>query len=97
MKEYYKHLFEPIEIGNMVVPNRICHVPTDIGASYSNGEASERDVYHHSQLAKGGTGLIIVGATTPEMETGKSTVNCTAADGDQLIPGLNRLAQGIQR
>ncbi len=97
MKEYYKHLFEPIEIGNMVVPNRICHVPTDIGASYSNGEASDRDVYHHSQLAKGGTGFIIVGATTPEMETGKSTVNCTAADGDQLIPGLNRLAEGIKR
>ncbi len=97
MKDYYKHLFEPIEIGNMVVPNRICHVPTDIGASYSNGEASDRDVFHHSQLAKGGTGLVIVGATTPEMETGKSTVNCTAADGDQLIPALNRLAQGIQR
>ena len=67
MKDYYKHLFEPIEIGNMVVPNRICHVPTDIGASYSNGEASDRDVFHHSQLAKGGTGLVIVGATTPEM------------------------------
>lgn len=97
MKWYYKHLFEPIEIGNMVVPNRICHVPTDIGASHSNGEVSERDVYHHSQIAKGGAGLIVVGATTPEMETGKSTVNCTAADGDQLIPGLNRLAQGIQQ
>ena len=97
MKDGYKHLFEPIEIGNMVVPNRICHVPTDIGGSHSNGEASRRDVYHHSQIAKGGTGLVIVGATTPEMETGKSTVNCTAADRDELIPGLNRLAQGIQR
>ena len=97
MKDKYKYLFEPIEIGKMVVPNRICHVPTDIGASYSNGEASDRDVFHHSQLAKGGTGLVIVGATTPEIETGKSTVNCTAADGDQLIPALNRLAQGIQR
>lgn len=97
MKEYHKYLFEPIEIGNMVVPNRICHVPTDIGASYSNGEVSERDIYHHSQIAKGGTGFIVVGATTPEMETGKSTVNCMAADGDELIPALNRLAEGIKR
>ncbi len=96
MKEYYKHLFEPIEIGNMLVPNRICHVPTDIGSSYSDGEASDRDVYHHSQLAKGGTGLIVVGATTPELETGKSTVNCTAADKDEQIPALNRLADGIK-
>ena len=81
----------------MVVPNRICHVPTDIGASYSNGEASERDVYHHSQLAKRWHGAYYCRRDYPEMETGKSTVNCTAADGDQLIPGLNRLAQGIQR
>ena len=26
----FKYLFEPITIGKMVVPNRICHVPTDI-------------------------------------------------------------------
>lgn len=97
MKDKYKYLFEPIEVGRLTVPNRICHVPTDIGASYSTGEASEKDVFHHSQIAKGGTGLVIVGATTPEIETGKSTVTCTAADDDPLIPGLNRLAEGIQR
>lgn len=96
MKNKYKHLFEPIEIGGISVKNRICHVPTDIGASYMTGESSERDVYHHSQIAKGGAGLICVGATTPEMETGKSTVNCTAADNDAQIPALNRLADGIQ-
>ena len=96
MKAYYKHLFEPIEIGAMLVPNRICHAPTDIGASYATGEASDRDVFHHSQIAKGGVGLLFVGATTPEIETGKSTVNCTAADRDEQIPGLNRLAEGIK-
>lgn len=96
MKKHYEHLFEPIEMGKLVIPNRICHVPTDIGASYMTGEASDRDVYHHSQLAKGGTGLVIVGATTPEIETGKSTVNCTAADRDDQIPALNRLAEGIK-
>lgn len=97
MKEYYKNLFEPIEIGNMVVPNRICHVPTDIGASYSNGEVSDRDIYHHSQIAKGGAGLIVVGATTPEPETGRPTVNCMAADKDEFIPAFNRLAESIKR
>jgi len=96
MKEHYKALFEPIEIGNMLVPNRICHVPTDIGMSYATGEASDRDVHHHSQIAKGGVGLVIVGATTPECETGKSTVNCTAADSDLQIPSLNRLALAIK-
>ena len=96
MKPKYKALFEPIEIGNMLVPNRICHVPTDIGMSYMTGEASDRDVHHHSQIAKGGAGLVVVGATTPEQETGKSTVNCTCADKDEQIPSLNRLALGIK-
>jgi len=96
MKEYHKALFEPIEVGNMLVPNRICHVPTDIGMSHASGESSDRDVNHHSQIAKGGVGLIIVGATSPECETGKSTVNCTAADSDLQIPSLNRLALGIK-
>lgn len=97
MNDSYKYLFEPIEIGNMIIPNRICHVPTDIGASHADGESSDRDLYHHSQISKGGTGLVIVGATTPEMETGKSTVNCTVADRDEFIPSLNRLAEGIKR
>lgn len=97
MKDCYKHLFEPIELGNLVVPNRICHVPTDIGGSHANGEVSPRDIYNHATIAKGGTGLVVVGATTPEMETGKSTVNCTVADRDELIPGLNRLAREIKR
>src|SRR5659263_73025 len=97
MSEKYKYLFEPIQIGNMVVPNRICHVATDAGASYSTGEASERDIYHHAQIAKGGTGLIIVGATTPDKATGKSTVNCIVADSDEYIPSLNRLAECMKQ
>lgn len=97
MPEQFKYLFEPIQIGNMTVPNRICHVATDAGASYSTGEASDRDLYHHSQIAKGGTGLIIVGATTPDKATGKSTVNCLVADSDEYIPALNRLHESMKR
>jgi len=97
MSEKYKYLFEPIEIGNMIIPNRICHVATDIGGSYSTGEVSERDIYHFEQIAKGGTGFIIVGATTPDKLTGKSTVNCLVADGDEYIPSLNRLVNCMKQ
>lgn len=62
----YTHLFKPICIGNMLVPNRIVHVPTDISSSNADGSVSPRDIKHHSEIAKGGTGLIIVGATTPD-------------------------------
>jgi 2,4-dienoyl-CoA reductase-like NADH-dependent reductase (Old Yellow Enzyme family)/thioredoxin reductase len=93
----YQYLFEPISIGNMLIPNRIFHAPTDAGTSYMTGEVSQRDLYHYGQIAKGGTGLIITGATTPDQETGKPTVNCTAADSDGQIPGLARLAASMHR
>jgi len=93
----YPNLFTPIRIGNMVVPNRIVHVPTDISSSNADGSVSKRDIHHHSEIAKGGTGLIIVGATTPDSKTGRPTVTCLVADADNYIPGLTRLCEGMHR
>ena len=95
--EHFPHLFSPITIGNMVVPNRIVHVPTDVSSSNADGSVSERDIAHHSEIAKGGAGLIIVGATTPDMATGRPTVTCLSADADNYIPGLPRLAASKHR
>ncbi len=93
----FTHLFEPITIGSMRVPNRICHVPTDISASHRDGSVSERDIRHHAAIARGGTGLVIVGATSPNGATNRSTVTNLVADADSYIPGLARLAEGMQR
>ncbi len=93
----YKYLFEPIEIGSITVANRIFHAATDAGSSHINGEVSRRDIYHYTQIAKGGAGLIITGATTPDQPTGKPTVNCTAADSDEDIPGLARFAWAMHQ
>ncbi len=93
----FPHLFSPIEIGTMTVPNRVCHVPTDISSSNADGSVSERDIHHHTEVAKGGTGLIVVGATTPDAKSGRPTVTCLVADGDNYIPGLARMAESMQR
>jgi len=93
----YKHLFSPIQIGNMKIPNRICHVPTDISSSNIDGSVSERDIYHHETIAKGGTGFIIVGATAPNGKTGRSTVTNLVIDNDNYIPGFARLAKSMQK
>ena len=94
---HYEHLFTPIRIGNMTVPNRICHVPTDVSSSNADGSVSERDIHHHSEIAKGGAGLIIVGATSPDGKTGRPTVTGLVADSDTFIPGLARLAEGMHK
>ncbi|MFP4562976.1 MAG: NADH:flavin oxidoreductase, partial [Spirochaetia bacterium] len=91
----FKHLFEPITIGNVEVPNRICHVPTDISSSHVDGSVSSRDILHHETLAKGGTSLIIVGATSPDGKTGRSTVTNLVIDNDNYIPGFARLAAAM--
>lgn len=93
----YKNLFKPIMIGNMQVPNRIVHVPTDISSGSANGEVTQRVCDYHEEIAKGGTGLIIVGASTPDSATGRPTVTCLSVDADYFIPGLHRLAESMQK
>jgi len=93
----YPHLFSPIRIGNFEVPNRICHVPTDISSANADGSVNQRVITYHEQVAKGGCGLIIVGASSPDKATGRPTVTCVCVDEDPLIPGLSELAEAMHR
>ncbi|MBI5820456.1 MAG: FAD-dependent oxidoreductase [Verrucomicrobia bacterium] len=93
----YPHLFEPLPIGTMLLPNRIAMVPTDISSANADGSVNQRVITYHEEIAKGGCGFIIVGATTPDRATGRPTVTCLAADEDPLIPGLANLAEAMHR
>ena len=93
----FTYLFKPIMIRNMEVPNRICHVPTDISSSHIDGSVSERDLWHHREIAKGGSGLVIVGATSVVGNTGRSTVTNLVIDNDNYIPGFARLASAMHQ
>ncbi|NPV54267.1 MAG: FAD-dependent oxidoreductase [Firmicutes bacterium] len=94
---YFPNLFQPIKIGNVMIKNRIVHVPTDISSADADGGINERVIAYHAEVAKGGTGFIIVGASTPDKETGRPTVTCISVDSDIYIPGLHRLASAMQR
>ena len=37
----FEHIFQPIKIKNMVVPNRTVHVPTDISSADPDGGINE--------------------------------------------------------
>ena len=60
----YNHLFSPIKIGNVEIPNRIALMPMGVlsprmmnrDASYTKDGAD-----YYIERAKGGTGLIITG------------------------------------
>jgi 2,4-dienoyl-CoA reductase-like NADH-dependent reductase (Old Yellow Enzyme family)/thioredoxin reductase len=93
----YPHLFSPLRIGNFETANRICHVPTDISSANADGSVNQRVITYHEQIAKGGCGFIIVGASTPDRATGRPTVTCISVDEDPLIPGLAELAEAMHR
>lgn len=97
MRSAFTNLFSPVRIGNMVLKNRIVHVPTDCSSSHADGSVSGRDIHHHAEIAKGGVGMLIVGATSPDGKSGRPTVTGLVADADNYIPGLARLAKSIQR
>ena len=93
----YPHMFTPLRIGNFEVANRVVHVPTDISSGNADGSVNQRVVTYHEEVAKGGTGFIIVGAATPDRMTGRPTVTCLSVDEDPMIPGLAELAEGMHR
>ena len=93
----FPHLFSPIKIGDFIAKNRIAMAPTDTSTGNADGSVSQRTITFHEEVAKGGCGFIIVGATTPDRQTGRPTVTCLAADEDPMIPGLANLAEAMHR
>lgn len=53
----FEHLFSPIQVGPMRVPNRICETTNGIGAS-KTGFLDDSFIAHHVGKARGGTGWI---------------------------------------
>ena len=57
-KVEFKHLFSPIQVGPMQVPNRICETTNTINSSQVPGEIDDNYRAHHGAKARGGTGWI---------------------------------------
>lgn len=54
----FEHLFAPLQVGPMRVPNRICETTNTINSSRAPGLIDEHFIAHHLAKAKGGTGWI---------------------------------------
>ena len=55
---HFEHLFTPLQVGPMRVPNRICETTNTINSSRAPGLIDEHFTAHHLAKAKGGTGWI---------------------------------------
>jgi len=96
MKACFPHLFEPGRIGAIELPNRIIKAPQATGLSNMDGSVSERMVRHYREIARGGTGLIIVGYAYVDNIASKSSPCQLGISADENISGLAWLADTIE-
>lgn len=65
MTNKYPNLFEPIQIGSMIVPNRIAMMPMGVFsprlANIKDGSYTKAGADYYIERAKGGTGMIVTG------------------------------------
>jgi 2,4-dienoyl-CoA reductase (NADPH2) len=94
-----KKLFEPIEIGNVEVKNRIMMLGATTGW-LANYRVTSRFANFMGARARGGTGLVVIGSAYPFDLDGVTPRYINIASGvgiwsDEFIPGLSTVAKAI--
>jgi 2,4-dienoyl-CoA reductase (NADPH2) len=93
----YPHLFKQIQIGNLIVPNRIKYAATEDNLNDHNGFVTDADVAYMKRRAEGVVGglCFMQGVYMDEARKGQGYVGQAACWDDKYIPGLKRLADVI--
>ncbi|MSS44314.1 NADH:flavin oxidoreductase [Anaerosalibacter bizertensis] len=85
-------LFKPQKIKNLEIKNRIVLPPmVCFGFAEDNGFVSEKNINHYESIAKGGTGLVIVEATSVDKD-GRLSTDQLGIWSDDYIEGLSKIA-----
>lgn len=96
MSKMFPHLFSPAKIGNLEIKNRVVKAPQSTGLSNMDGSVSERLIRHYREIAKGGTGLIVVEYAYVDEIASKSAHCQLGISNKEHIPGLGWLADVIK-
>ena len=94
----YPHVFAPIKLNQLTLPNRIYSTAHAEVYSESGGMPGDRFVRYYEEKAKGGLGMAICGGSSPvsiDIPQGAwQPVNLTT---DRVIEPLSRLADAVHR
>lgn len=93
----YPHLFKPVQIGNLTVPNRIKYAATEDNLNDHNGFVTDADVEYMRLRAEGVVGglCFMQGVYMDPLRKGQGYVGQAGAWDDKYIPGLKRIADAI--
>lgn len=89
-------LFEPQKIGKLEIPNRLVRSATAERMAHPDGTCGPQMEKLHSDLARGGAGLIILGHACVR-EDGRNRISMTGIYDDNHIPGLRKVANAIHK
>ena len=93
----YPHLFEPIQLNQLKIRNRI--VSTAHAEVYADdGMPGERYIRYYEEKAKGGVGLAICGGSSPvSRDSPSSWWSSVNLSRDETMEGLSRLADTMHK
>jgi len=90
------NLFSEIELGGMVLKNRIVMPPMLTGFAAEDGSVTDRMLAYYRERARGGAALITVESTNIEVPSGDHYLRQLSIGDDHFCEGLASLAGAIQ-
>lgn len=92
----FPHLFEPIKIGNVEIPNRMKYAATEDNFNARDGSVTDRGFHYIRERAESGAGLVTVqGVFMDPGHLDRGYVGQAALYDDEFIPGVKRWADVI--
>jgi 2,4-dienoyl-CoA reductase-like NADH-dependent reductase (Old Yellow Enzyme family)/thioredoxin reductase len=97
----FKKVFEPTNIGQMKLKNRIVMPPMGTNYAEAGGAVSQRMLDYYEARARGGVGLIIVEGSAPSLRCttspqGSPSHQASLGD-DKFIPGWRKLTDAAHK
>ena len=94
----YPHVYQPIQIGNITLKNRIQYSPiVSNHAGFRSGSVTTELLEFVSAQARTGAGLVTIGSTPVNLNEGRDFFGCLSATSDDDMAGLRTLAREVHR
>ena len=90
-------LLEPTRIGSMELKNRIVMAPMGMQLADASGAVSQREIDFYEERAKGGAGLIEIGAVCIDDKIGRTAYPQLSIDGYKYTAGFSDLVEQVHK
>ncbi len=95
---HYPHVYQPIQVGNMTMKNRIQYSPiVSNHAGLRSGSVTNELLEFVGAQAKTGAGLVTIGSTPVNFKEGRDFYGCLSVTSDDDLPGLCLLTEEVHR